>query len=144
MIGALPLTGIGNAIDVDRNVDIDVAALKGDCNSSNKALLSRLKEDAEPATLMSITRADAKLERMTDPVLASEVDLSSLLLHPRFCVVQERPNGSVKARAVDNFSWSASGGVDVYIILLLCVREDSENWASIREIHHRFGLEDDA
>ena len=123
MIGPLPLTGIGNVIDANRNVDSEMAALKSDCGRSNKALLSRLKEDAESAKLMSITQADAKLERMSDPILASEVDLSSLLLHPRFCVVQAKPDGSTKARAVDNFSWSASGGglfTLLFLALLAC------------------------
>ena len=116
MIAALPLAGIGNAIAADRNNVSDVADLKSACGSSNKMLLSRLNEDAESAKLVSITQADAKLERMTRPVLASAMDLSALLLHFRFCVVQTRPNGSVKPRAVDNFSWSASGGFCVFIL----------------------------
>ena len=36
-------------------------------------------------------------------------DLGSILLHPRFGVVTEKPDGSIKVRAVDHMSWSAFG-----------------------------------
>ena len=38
---------------------------------------------------------------------AQDADLQTVLLNPRFSVVQDKPDGSVKIRPIDNMSWSA-------------------------------------
>ena len=43
---------------------------------------------------------------VSQPRPVAECDLDGHLLHPRFAVEQERGDGSVKIRAIDNFSWS--------------------------------------
>ncbi len=79
------------------------------CEESNRALLKNLRPDPNECELHALTMADADLGRMTVPVEADKVDLSKVRLVPRFAVEQGvKPNGEVKIRAVDNFSWSAA------------------------------------
>ena len=77
---------------------------------SNNELLASLKQDDFSAELLALTVKDAKLGRMSMPMPVEEFhekDLHSLLLAPRFGVEQGlKDDGSVKVRAVDNFSWS--------------------------------------
>ena len=42
-------------------------------------------------------------------VCVQACDLSQTLLHPRFAVENVKPDGSIKIRPVDNFSWSTLG-----------------------------------
>ena len=85
------------------------------------------RPDSNEVALHQLALDDAKLFRMTSPILCSEVDLSKVrvssiyvwlwracvlqvLLVPRFGVEQGvREDGSVKIRSVDHFSWSCKG-----------------------------------
>ena len=42
-------------------------------------------------------------------VVLQACDLKQTLLHPRFAVENVKPDGAVKVRPVDHFSWSAFG-----------------------------------
>eukprot|EP00969_Alexandrium_andersonii_P320485 14159520-Alexandrium_andersonii.AAC.1 len=43
---------------------------------------------------------------MSQPSVVDEATCSSLLLQPRFAVQQTKPDGSVKLRSIDHFSWA--------------------------------------
>ena len=57
-----------------------------------------------------VTREDVQFHRVTQPVRWEDFDHNSCLLHPRFGIVQEREDGSVKVRPIDHLSWSPSPG----------------------------------
>ena len=106
MMGELERSGIGNPCDVDKVRSI--AELQASCESSNKALLRNLRECSHASALLEQTRKDAALGRMTDPEPLANVDVSALLLNPRFGVEQEKEDGTFKVRAIDHLSWSPS------------------------------------
>ena len=83
------------------------AALWETRGASNAELLGELKQDAHAQELLTLTRRDAELNRMTQPVPISAEALDAWLLSPRFAVAQDKPDGRVKIRPVDNFSWGA-------------------------------------
>ena len=106
--GNLPKTGIGNPIQVVNQRVKD--NLKDECLLHNKTLLENMVQDRLHQELMEVTCKDASLGRMSKPVLAQELDLTQIRLHPRFAVDQGvRSNGKRKIRAVDHFSWSCHG-----------------------------------
>ena len=101
----LDLSGVGEAIEyvVPREID----DLSQDRQRSNELLLKSLRQDKFADELMDLTLRDAKLGRMSQPVLVDSCDLHKVLLAPRFAVEQGfKKDGSIKIRAVDNFSWS--------------------------------------
>ena len=108
LFGLLERSGVGAA--VEGAPPPDVALLWQRRQRSNGELLASLKQDEFSAELMALTAKDARLGRMSWPVPVeefSEQDLNALLLAPRFGVEQGlKDDGSVKVRAVDNFSWS--------------------------------------
>ena len=85
--------------------------LFADCERSNRELLQQLKVGENADELLELTREDAALGRMSNPVQVEEIDLSKVRLCPRFAVVQgEHEDGRPKIRPVDHFSWSAPLG----------------------------------
>jgi hypothetical protein len=99
-----------------------------DCYESNEVLVGSLREDAHEEALHEIALNDYKLGRMSKPEPVNWRDLDKVCrrrsshvcrhgrvfavvqvkLVPRFSVEQGvKPDGSVKIRAVDHFSWSA-------------------------------------
>ena len=106
MLGELECSGVGTPTQVDQVKCID--DLKDTCASSNEALLKELRESSDAHKLLEVTNADARMGRMTDPVPLSSVDVSAVLLNPRFGVEQEKEDGSTKVRAIDHLSWSPS------------------------------------
>jgi hypothetical protein len=74
----------------------------------NRTLLDGLREGSFADELHAITLDDASKGRMTKPVPAGQVDLTSVRLAPRFAVAQGlKEDGSIKLRAVDHLSYSA-------------------------------------
>ena len=71
-------------VPVDASHVGSVRSLRDGCLESNLALLreSRLNDHADK--LLQISKADAALGTSSTPVSASEFDLESTLLHPRF------------------------------------------------------------
>ena len=108
MIGELKRSGIGEPLQLD-NVK-SMAALKETCLVSNTSLLKQVKDQEHSHELLASARRDAELGRMTFPTKVQECDLRKVLLRPRFGVPQQKPDGSVKVRAVDHFSWAATRG----------------------------------
>ena len=104
MIGELPLSGVGTPVEAER-VQAKAPALAS-VQESNAILLSQLREDELAHDLLRIAQEDANMGRMTAPLELVGEPPVDLLLHPRFAVQQAKPDGSVKVRAVDNFSWS--------------------------------------
>ena len=105
LLGVLHRSGIGTAVS-----DIDPSSYEALWESmalSNHALFDELREDAHAQDLLSMTKEDARLGRMSWPVPVSDASQVDFLLNPRFAVEQPKPDGSVKLRAVDNFSWAA-------------------------------------
>ena len=93
----MPRRGTGTCADPDN--------LKKDCGRSNRVLLAKLKADEHEDELQRLTEEDAKLGRMSWPRPASECDLESIRLCPRFAVVQGlKADGTTKIRAIDNLS----------------------------------------
>jgi len=87
------------------------ACLKEVCAVSNAQLLESLREDKHAAGLMDLAQTDASLGRMSEPVPVDQCCLDEVLLAPRFAVEQGvQADGSVKIRAIDNFSWSCAPG----------------------------------
>ena len=108
MIGELECSGVGTPIECDQVKSVE--ELEASCARSNAELLSELREDEVSSELLRITVEDAKMGRMSEPELLEKSSTEGLLLNPRFGVVQRRPDGNEKVRAVDNFSWSAHKG----------------------------------
>ncbi len=106
MLGELYRSGIGTPAPPS-NVG-DAEELKRNVAASNESLLAELREDKHAAALLSSAREDAALGRMTSPAPLGARVPDDLLLHPRFAVEQSRPDGSLKLRPVDDFSWSPS------------------------------------
>ena len=81
--GDLEIAGIGPALDAASVPD--VKELRESCLASNTELLRSLKQvDAETVdAMLQHVWAEAKEGRMSEPVPATEMDLSSVLLHPR-------------------------------------------------------------
>ena len=55
---------------------------------SNRKIPKGLKHDKFADQLLEITRADAKLKRMSQPRVVSEKDIMQFTSSPRFCVQQ--------------------------------------------------------
>ena len=120
LFGLLERSGIGEAVKCDSKVEVESS--REHLARSNGQLLASLREDAYAAELMSLTENDSALGRMSPPVPVEQCDLGSMLLAPRFAVEQGlKKDGSVKIRAVDNFSWS-------------CAPEDVSGWRSKRTV----------
>ena len=106
LYGLLDRSGIGVPIDCAAVPEAE-ATMREHCLASNAKLLAKLREDPFAKHLMELTRKDAALGRMSEPVPAELSQLGDVLLVPRFGIEQGfKEDGSVKVRAVDNFSWS--------------------------------------
>lgn len=106
LYGLLDRSGIGVPIDCAAVPEAE-ATMREHCLASNAKLLAKLREDPFAKDLMELTRKDAALGRMSEPVPAELSQLGDVLLVPRFGIEQGlKEDGSVKVRAVDNFSWS--------------------------------------
>ena len=108
MYEMLPRSGIGEATPTDDVKSIEAIRKKRD--KSNAALIKSLREDEHAGALLEATEADWIAGRMTEPVLVDEEIPVDVLLHPRFSVAQEKEDGSLKIRPVDNMSWSDGDG----------------------------------
>ena len=108
MVGELDRSGIGTPLTVENIKSLD--KLWHVCEARNAALVKSLRVDPHADELLAMARADAKLHRVSAPVPIEEFDTTSCLLHPRFMVEQPKPNGAVKLRPIDHFSWSLEGG----------------------------------
>ena len=84
--------------------------LKNSIVERNKTLLASLREDVHSKALWDVTQKDVAAGRMTHPVPVSQVDLSKILLTPRFAVEQLKPDGSVKVRPIDDCTRSGVNG----------------------------------
>ena len=106
LYGMLARSGIGVHVECPGVPEVE-EAMMAHCLQRNTQLIASLREDTFAAELMELTRKDAQLGRMTVPVPVEQCDLSEVLLVPRFGVDQGiQADGTVKIRAVDNFSWS--------------------------------------
>ena len=113
MTGILDKSGLGEPIPPGEPKS--TAFLRSFCRTSNRQLVRQLQEATDGAELLRIARKDARKGRMTEPkpievcpplslsllcafygLLAQECDPDAILLHPRFAVVTERPDGSKK------------------------------------------------
>ena len=105
IVGLLVRSGIGTPIEASDAKCPN--ALRKDMAAWNEVLVKELREDALSDKLMELTKEDAQKCRMTPPQQINEDSLSSCLMCPRFAVEQAKPDGRIKVRAVDNFSWAA-------------------------------------
>ena len=107
LFGELPLSGIGAACEASSAIG-DVGLLKSQCRSSNQHLIDTIRDDPHEEAIHELACADAARGWMSHPTPALQCDLECTRAVPRFGVVQGmKKDGSVKVRAVDNFSWSA-------------------------------------
>ena len=85
--------------------DVQLAAKR---SVSNTRVLARLSQDANAEALLQTCHDDAALGRMAPPAPISleAVDNAAAHLSPRFGVEQEKTDGTVKVRAVDDFTFS--------------------------------------
>ena len=105
MLGLIESSGIG--VPVASKEARPTQGLKNKCMKHNEQLMKVLREDENSEWLFSEAEADARLGRMSAPAVWDGKD-DTCLFHPRFAASQTKPNGSIKLRAVDNFSWSPS------------------------------------
>ena len=106
LYGLLDSCGMGAKLEAQGTVDVE--EVFADRGRSNAELLRQLDEGEHAEEILKITRADAKLGRMSEPVQVQDVDLDEIRLCPRFAIVQgEHADGRPKVRPIDNFSWSA-------------------------------------
>ena len=109
MIGNIECSGIGAAVACD--VAKPMELLWATHMQSNKSLVEGLREDVHADWLLEHTQEEARLGRMSAPVvLWPGQGLQGWILQPRFAVSKTRNDGSVKNRAVDHFSWSEGDG----------------------------------
>lgn len=108
IVGDFDRSGIGEPVNIDDVMNAD--ELWHDHVKNNSALVETLREDANADWLFEHTKAEARLGRMSGLVEATPAVVSGCVLQPRFAVSQARPDGSVKLRAVDHFSWSDKKG----------------------------------
>ena len=54
---------------------------------------------------------EADLGRMSPPRRVEEIDLDNIMLHPRFGLMQQKPDGQTKIRPIDHFSWSSGNEI---------------------------------
>ena len=100
-LGVLPFSGIG--APVENQPHASIADMKASCGKNNRALLASLDENPNSSELLSLTRADSCMGRMTDPVEISQLDLDKHCVARRFAVEQGlRPDGSLKLRPCDD------------------------------------------
>lgn len=105
--GHLPAGGIGEAVTSAGPVG-DVEALRANCHASNCQLADTMRADSFEEAVHELTCADASRGWMSYPVPASQCDLTCVRAVPRFGIEQGvKKDGSIKVRAVDNFSWIA-------------------------------------
>ena len=110
IVGKLDCSGIGTPIDGESEKSLN--ELWYSCAERNASLVESLKVDPHADKLLEMAHADAELHRASTPVPISKFDIESCLLHPRFMVEQRRPDGSLKLRPIDHFSWSKCGKED--------------------------------
>ena len=96
-------SGIGTPVEA---APIKTDHLRQGVRERNALLLDSLVEDSNSHELLRIAKQDAELGRMSMPEKLGANVPDNLLLHPRFGVCQEKPDGTKKCRAVDNFFWS--------------------------------------
>ena len=107
LFGVLPLSGTGAACQANCEIG-DVGRLKSQCLSSNQCLIDTIRDDPHEAAIHELACSDAARGWMSQPMPALQCDLECTRAVPRFGVAQGvKKDGSVKVRAVDNFSWIA-------------------------------------
>ena len=104
IFGELECSGVG--APVERAVARPVDEVWRGCAARNAELLKTFSPEKHEQALWDSATADARLHRMSEPQPIDRCALESVLLHPRFSVVQYRKDGSLKIRSVDNLSWS--------------------------------------
>ena len=105
MCGLIESSGIG--VPVECKEARSTHGLENRCVEHNVQLFKTLREEVNSEWLINEAKADANRGRMSAPTFWDGKD-DMCLFHPRFAASQTRPDGSVKLRAVDNFSWSSS------------------------------------
>lgn len=111
LYGDMTECGIGTAVDEDSSAR-DVEDLRKDVWGSNKLLAKELRKDAFEEEFHQLVLKDAAQGWMSEPAKASEAFLQARAV-PGVGVQQGlKKDGSVKVRAVYNFSWSTPWPVD--------------------------------
>eukprot|EP00973_Karenia_brevis_P078150 10853323-Karenia_brevis.AAC.1 len=107
MLGVIDCGGIGQARET---VEVqDQGSLRQGRCTQNEALIRSNRCDVHAEWLVEHMQKEARLGRMTCPVEARDSEANGCLLHPRFSVEQTKPDGSLKKRPIDNFSFSVGG-----------------------------------
>lgn len=133
LFGDLPLTGNGVACSLP--APSSVASLQSKASRRNTKLFKRLGNDRFARELLACTEADARLGRMTQPVILEDF-CPGCPLSLRFGVEQgiNAIDGSLKLRPVDDFSASgvneccrpaerlSTEGIDRLILVVLLRR----------------------
>ena len=121
LLGKLPCSGIGEPFEYPEHSSTD-DLMQHRCEK-NQEILASLREDKHSQQLHELTMNDAKLYRMSQPILAANSDLRHVVLTPRFSVEQGlRPDGSLKIRACDDCTRS---GVNCCVQACEKLRHDS-------------------
>ena len=103
ILGGIPAAA--SAVSHEHPPAGDPALLASQCYTLNQELLASLRADPHADFLMTQTRADAELGRMSEPVPVDQLDLHQILLSRRFsCEQGVKENGEPKCRAVDDLS----------------------------------------
>ena len=100
-VGLLPCSG--NGVPIAQPVAPRKRELLADVEGRNRRVLARLRDDERGSELLAQARKEAaETGRISAPVPVEEVDLSSILLSPRFPVLKLKADGSLGVRAVDD------------------------------------------
>ena len=110
VLGDLDCSGIGTPMHMEGEwIGLcGIEALRAQNYDSNVKVTRNLREGDYGKALHEATVKDAHLGRMSEPRPLGEQVPTDVRLQPRFGVPQCRPDGSVKLRAVDHFSWAAT------------------------------------
>ena len=130
MIEELECSGMGTPLPQGLHKPAEM--LRQTCRASNRALLAELREDPKAEELLRVTCEDAEKGRMSAPAPVDMQKLEHVRLNPRyghscacamfwrgpcgvacrFAVEQEKPDGAMKTRPIDDLSWSAAALFD--------------------------------
>lgn len=107
ILGKLQCGGIGQAVDereVPSEEDLWRSRIK-----HNQSVVKSLRDEKHDSWMCRDVMKDASLGRMSELVEATSELLESGLVQPRFTVEQAKPDGSMKLRSIDHFSFGPPG-----------------------------------
>ena len=106
------LKAAGNGRPIEPVLEISAEELESARSENNARVLGKVAGDNSASGLLRVCQEDAAMGRMTParPVSHELQDEAGQHVSPRFGIEQEKVDGSVKLRAIDDFTFSWLNG----------------------------------